>query len=177
MEKQYGKKTITVKVKKKNGDLYVEERVVQYDPEKKRNNILSTKLLGKIPAGETQMIPTRPKRPRGEGKTAGVVSATGTRTGMMDIIGHIGKVSGIDDAVYGATDRATARKIISLARYHFATGGDTFPGILTWQYSHPLPYGEGISEDVYHDLFESVGKEESISRSIFYARISAFEGK
>lgn len=52
---------------------------------------------------------------------------------MMDIIDHIGSVSGIDDAVYSSTDMGTAQKIISLARYLLATNGQSLPGILTWQ--------------------------------------------
>ena len=64
---------------------------------------------------------------------------------MMDIIDHIGKTSGIDDAVYDNTDSGTAQKILSLARYLLATNGQTLPGITAWQYMHPLPYEDGIS--------------------------------
>lgn len=67
---------------------------------------------------------------------------------MMDIIDHIGKISGIDDAVFENTDIGTAQKILSLARYLLATNGQSLPGIQTWQFTHPLPYEEGISEDV-----------------------------
>ena len=47
----------------------------------------------------------------------------------MDIIDYIGVASGIDDAVSGNTDKGTAQKIISLARYLLATNGQSLPGI------------------------------------------------
>ena len=84
------------------------------------------------------------------------------QVGMKDIIDHIGKVSGIDDAVYSSTDIDTAQKIISLARYLLATNGQSLPGIQNWQFNHPLPYEDGISEDVYHNLFVQVGMDESL---------------
>ena len=90
--------------------------------------------------------------------------------GMMDIIDHIGKVSGIDDAVYSSTDIGTAQKIISLARYLLATNGQSLPGIQTWQFNHPLPYEDGISEDVYHNLFVQVGMDERLQQSFFQIR-------
>ena len=34
-----------------------------------------------------------------------------------------------------------------------ASNGQTLPGILTWQFNHELPYKNGITEDIYHDLF------------------------
>ena len=64
-----------------------------------------------------------------------------------------GSTSGIDNAIYPSTDLATAQKIISLARYLLATNGQSLPGILAWQYNHPLPYEDGITENVYHNIF------------------------
>ena len=45
-----------------NGDVYVYERVTGYDPKTQKTKTLSTRLLGKILAGSTEMIPTRPKK-------------------------------------------------------------------------------------------------------------------
>lgn len=42
---------------------------------------------------------------------------------MMEIFGHIGNVSGLDDAIYSNTDIGTAQKILSLAKYLLATNG------------------------------------------------------
>jgi len=176
-------KTITVKSKQKNGDIYVLERKIKYDVEKKHNKVLSTKLIAKIPKGTEIPVPTRPKRSNlkknkkiiaesnGNSETdSDSIVASRMRVGMMNIIDHIGKSSGIDNAIYSNTDIGTAQKIISLARYLLATNGQSLPGILTWQYNHPLPYAEGISEDIYHDLFKDVGHDESLQQNFFLRR-------
>jgi len=176
-------KTRVVRHTQKNGDIYVLERQIAYDPIRKQNRVLSTKLLSKIPKGTEIPVPTRHKRAKVETNTKSVstdrndgapgtnqLTATRLRVGMMNIIDHIGKVSGIDHAIYANTDIGTAEKIISLARYLLATNGQSLPGILTWQYNHPLPYSEGISEGIYHDLFRSVGFDETLQQSFFLSR-------
>lgn len=157
-------KVRTIKSKQKNGDIYILERRTIYDPEKKYNKVLSTKLISKIPKGCGLPVPTRPKRASGKSvlEKAGNLSAVKKHVGMMDIIDHIGKVSGIDAGIYASTDTGTARKILSLARYLLATNGQSLPGIQTWQYNHPLPYEDGISEDMYHSLFARVGRDETL---------------
>ena len=52
-------KTLIVRSKQKNGDTYLLEREVIYDPEKKYNKVLTSKLLAKIPKGQQKPIPTR----------------------------------------------------------------------------------------------------------------------
>ena len=170
-------KTITVHQLQKNGDTYVIERQTRYDPVKKYNVVLSSKIIGKIQKGQTVMVPTRPKRPNGEkvSNSSAPVSASRMKIGMMDIIDHIGKVTGIDDAIYSATDIGTAQKIISLARYLIATNGQSLPGITTWQYTHRLPYEDGMSEDIYHSLFEQVGRDESLIQSFFASRLASLD--
>lgn len=170
-------KARTIRQTQKNGDIYVIERRTRYDPAKKYNVVLSSRLVGKIPKGKDAVVPTRPKRGRQEKvsnsqPSSANVSAMRKKIGMMDIIDHIGNASGIDAAIYGATDRGTAQKIISLARYLLGTNGQSLPGIATWQYTHPLPYEEGLSEDIYHDLFEKVGRDESLMQSFFSARLA-----
>jgi len=56
-------KTRVVHSRQKNGDIYVLERQTIYDPIHKRNKVLSTKLISKIPKGTDVAVPTRPKRP------------------------------------------------------------------------------------------------------------------
>ena len=176
-------KTRTIHNTQKNGDIYILERKIIYDTEKKYNKVLSTKLISKIPKGTEVPVPTRPKKAKsgintdlvsltngGDGSNRNHIVASRMRVGMMNIIDHIGKVSGIDDAIYDNTDIGTAQKIISLARYLLATNGQSLPGILTWQYNHPLPYAEGISEDIYHDLFKSVGFDETMQQNFFLSR-------
>ena len=168
-------KTSVIHQLQKNGDIYVLERKTIYDPEKKYTRVLSTKLISKIPKGSEIPVPTRPKRKKKDDSDAktGFVSASRKHVGMMDIIDHIGMVSGIDDAIYDSTDEGTAQKIISLARYLLATNGQSFPGIQTWQYNHPLPYEDGITEDIYHNLFVRIGADESLQQSFFQKRCEA----
>lgn len=165
-------KTSVIKKPQKNGDVYILERKTIYDPEKKYTKVLSTKLVSKIPKGSEIPVPTRPKRRKKSDLDAKseIVSAKRAHVGMMDIIDHVGVVSGIDDAIYSSTDIGTAQKIISLARYLLATNGQSLPGILTWQYNHPLPYEDGITEDVYHNLFVQLGYDESLQQSFFKHR-------
>ena len=110
-------KTRIVHDKQKNGDIYVLERQTLYDPVKKYNRVLSTKLLSKIPKGSEIPVPTRPKTPNtgNNSEIKGEITASRDRIGMMEIIDHIGAVSGIDDGIYSNTDIGTAQKIISLA--------------------------------------------------------------
>lgn len=165
-------KTSVIKKPQKNGDTYILERKTIYDPEKKYTKVLSTKLIAKIPKGSEIPVPTRPKRDKNSDPDVKpeIVSAKRTHIGMMEIIDHIGSVSGIDDAIYSSTDAGTAQKIISLARYLLATNGQSLPGILTWQYNHPLPYEDGITEDVYHNLFVQLGTDESLQQNFFRHR-------
>jgi len=168
-------KTRIVRHTQKNGDIYVLERQTIYDPDKKHNRVLSTKLLFKIPKGSETPVPTRPKKTSFNKKeeNSSVLKASRDHIGMMELIDHIGTVSGIDEGIYSNTDIGTAQKIISVARYLLATNGQSLPGILTWQFNHPIPYEEGISEDVYHDLFVKVGRNESLQQSFFASRCAS----
>ena len=169
----------TVKVAQKNGDIYIIERKTMYDEKKRYNRVLSSKLIAKIPKGGDKPVPTRPKRAKLPvlDVEVGNLTASRMRVGMMDIIAHIGDVSGIDSAIYDATDPGTAQKIISLARYLLATGGHTLPGILTWQFSHPLPYEHGLSEGIYHELFVRIGRDESLVQNFFASRVRSLSEK
>jgi transposase len=161
-----------IRDKQKNGDIYVYERKTLYDPTKKYNKVLSSNLLHKIPKDTLAPVPTRPKRAPFDKilENAGQLTASRKHTGMMDVISYIGKSSGIDDGIYANTDIGTAKKIISLAQYLLATNGQTLPGILTWQFNHPIPYEEGITEDIYHDLFVQIGRDESLQQNFFASR-------
>ena len=86
-------KVITIHQTQKNVDVYVIERRIKYDPEKKSNKILASKLIAKIPKDEKDLVPTRPKR-RSK-KTKKSVSDSCNQIGMIDIISYIGEDSGI----------------------------------------------------------------------------------
>lgn len=165
-------KVSTVRQKQKNGDIYIIERKTIYDTDKKYTKILSSKLISKIPKGSEIEVPTRQKRAKGSKSTSdsAIVKASRQHVGMMDILDHIGRVSGIDEALYSSTDTGTAQKIISIARYLVATKGQTLPGIYTWQFNHPIPYSAGITENIYHDLFVELGYDETLQQSFFARR-------
>jgi hypothetical protein len=172
-------KTRIVHNTQKNGDIYILERKTIYDVDKKWNKVLSTKLLSKIPKDSKIPVQTRPKKPHldREAKITKEITASRDHVGMMELIDHIGSVSGIDDGLYSNTDLGTAQKIISIARYLLATKGQSLPGILTWQFNHPLPYEEGMTEDVYHDLFSQVGRNESLQQSFFANRCASIKNR
>lgn len=157
----------------KNGDIYVIQRQTQYDPVMKYNVVISSRIIGKIPKGQKTVVPTRPKHSHGEKVSnspvpVSLVSATRKKVGMIDIISQIGKTSGIDAAVYGSTDQRTAQKILSLARYLLAPNGQILPRNTVWQYTHPLPYEDGMSEDIYHKLFSEVWRDEALMQSFCF---------
>ena len=54
-------KTTIIRETRKNGDIYVYERVTIYDPERGYARTIQKKLIGKIPKGGTEIIKTRPK--------------------------------------------------------------------------------------------------------------------
>jgi len=166
-------------VPQKNGDFYVYEREYQYDPETKKTKRISNKLVAKIPKGTSEEVPTRAKRKsmgsscaerKSEAPDCSCISASRQRTGLMDILEHVGKASGMDDALLASTDRGTALKIMSIARFLVATSGDSLPHIETWQLTHPIPYADGITEDIYYNLCRSIGIDEAFRQRLFYER-------
>lgn len=171
-------KTYTVRQKRPNGDVHIIERKVIYDPETKQNVILGTRIVGKIPKGGTEIVPTRPKRTTAAAEPERPeMTAERIHTGMMDILSFAGRASGIDDLLYNCTDRGTAEKIISIARYMVAEDHPRLPGIVAFQLNHQLPYAEGVSEDVYHELFSRIGTDESLRQRFFYGRCKGLKDK
>lgn len=152
--------------RRKNGDVYVYERVTAYNPETRGTVTVSERLKGKIKAGGVELVATRPKRRKGEALQA----ATRKRTGTADILQWVGAESGIDRDMRGSFDRGDADKMISIARYLVATGGNSLTRLEAWQVMHEMPYADGISEDVYGELFRRVGREESGIQAYFARR-------
>ena len=73
--------------KQKNGDIYIYERQTVYDPEKKYNRILNSKLIAKIPKGSEEMIPTHHRQAEtGRKDIKKKTSPADRHIGMMDII-------------------------------------------------------------------------------------------
>ena len=158
--------------RQKNGDIYVLERTTRYDRATKKTVTVAQRLLGKIVAGTTEMVPARAKRPDGSGKRAAALpAATRRHTGLTDILGHVGRVSGIDDDVRAAFPRGgDADKILTVARYWLATGGHTLPRLAAWQAMHPTPYPGTVSDGVAGELFRAVGVDEDGIQRFFRLR-------
>jgi len=153
--------------KRPNGDIYVYERVTAYDKKLKKTYTVSQKIKGKIKFGTDELIPTRPKKRKGENDA---VNTARKHTGLTDILEWVGKTSNIDSDVFSSFSKGDAAKILSIARYWLATNGNTLPRLESWQIMHPLPYSEGISEDVCSKLFKDVGCNEESIQDYFVSR-------
>lgn len=156
--------------RQKNGDVYVLERTTKYDPVTKKTRTIAQRLIGKIPAGGTEMVPTRPKRPAAK-EPAKDVRSVRLHTGVTDILDFIGRDSGIDEDIRSAfPQKGVADKILSVARYWLATGGQTLPRMASWQAMHETPYAFTMSDDVIGDLFRGIGRDEEGVQRYFRAR-------
>ena len=120
----------------KNGDVYVYERVRTLKIDRSGYDE-KRQLLGILPSGSNdlygELIPTRSKRSSKKLDSPKTLCYK-KRTGMIDIIRHITKKSGIDDILYSILpDEANlVQKIITCVWYNFANDGDTWPGITNW---------------------------------------------
>lgn len=178
MARKYTGKIVTYRVEKKreNGDIYIYEQDRQYDPEKKYAVILRSKLLGVKRKGTNKVVSTRARRKfvnvtQTEVSPLGDVTAVRKHVGMIDIIDHISETSFVDEDVRASTDLPTANKILSMARYIVCSDSDSLAGIEEWQYTHKLPYGFGISKNVYHTLFKEIGRDETLQQTFFKFRL------
>ena len=159
-------------VRKKNGTYYCYQRRRVWKDGKAV--LLGKTLLGKADKIGGELRQTRPKRPagsRGENEDA-PPKASRKHTGMMEIIDFIGRESGVDEDLYASVDAPIAQKLLSLARYVVGTGGDTYPGIEEWMFTHPLPYTHPITEDVYRPLLDIAGIDESMRQNYFRNRFA-----
>lgn len=163
------------RIKRKSGITYVYERTTQYDQKTMKTITLSSKLIGKIPPGGTEVVPTRPKKPKGckTGKAATIRQ----HVGLTDILEWAGRNSQIDHDVRSCFSQGDADKILSIARYWLGTDGTPLTRLEGWQITHALPYSHGISEDVYGELFKSLGFNEDGIQHYFQARASRLSKK
>ncbi|NOY60562.1 MAG: transposase [Calditrichaeota bacterium] len=158
--------------KRPNGDIYIYERITAYNKTTKKTYTVSQELKGKIKSGTREIMPTRPKKRKGEGS---VVGAARKHTGLTDILEWVGKSSGIDNDALSSFSEGDAAKILSIARYWIGTNGNTLPRLESWQVMHSLPYREAITEDVYGDLFKDVGRNEDGVQSYFSSRATRLD--
>lgn len=164
-----GKPKVTrIERRQANGDIYIYDVTTLYNPEKRYNEHISSKLLGKIPAGESEMVPTRPRK----NPKMAVADAARKTVGAMDILAWIGRESGIDDDLLNSADKGTAQKVISIARFWMANPDRSIRRIEEWQIDHQLPYEAGLSEDTCYSLMKALGQDISVSQNYFSHRAS-----
>ena len=164
-----------VRVTQKNGDVYVYERVTAYNPDTMKTYTVKKTLIGKIPFGQNEMIPTRPKKKslKGSPDIETIVQASRTRVGATDILKWVGEESGITEHLHSSFPEGDAQKIETVAQYFVATDGRTIPHLEKWQFEHETPYRDGMSEDCCGRLFEDVAINESGIQSYFSHRFSS----
>lgn len=144
-----------VRQKVANGDVYVYEVTYERDPETNRRVQVSKRTLGKIPAGSTELIPTRGRTTakaavRTEPKAAARSSSKPVpkaapaipadspdhpfaRVGLRKVLEWIGKASKIDRDLKECIDGDEAVALYGMARYWFATNGAPLTKIGAWQ--------------------------------------------
>ena len=164
-----------VRVTQKNGDVYVYERVTAYNPDTMKTYTVKKTLIGKIPSGQNEMIPTRPKKKslKGSKDVEPIVQASRTRTGATEILKWAGVESGITEHLHSCFPEGDAQKIETLAQYFVATDGRTILHLEKWQFEHETPYRDGVSEDCCGRLFEDIAMNESGIQSYFSHRFSS----
>ena len=161
-------KTKRVERRQANGDIYVYEVTTLYNPEKRYNEHVSSKLLGKKSPNGADLLPMRPRKKIG----AAPVTAVRKTVGVTDILEWIGKESCIDEDVLSSADKGTAQKIISIARFWMANPDKTIRRIEEWQINHTIPYQEGMSEDACYLLMKQLGQDITVSQKYFGYRAS-----
>lgn len=89
----------------------------------------------------------------------------------------VGKASGIDEDLKVAfgDDNDTANKCINIARYWVATNGETLPNMRTWQIKHAIAEDELITENLYKQVFDTLGQNESYVQNYFKCRCNGLE--
>ena len=164
-----------VRVTQKNGDVYVYERVTAYNPDTMKTYTVKKTLIGKIPSGQNEMIPTRPKKKslKGSKDVEPIVQASRTRTGATEILKWAGVESGITEHLHSCFPEGDAQKIETLAQYFVATDRQAISHLEKWQFEHETTYRDGMSEDSCSRLFEDVAMNESGIQSYFSLRFSS----
>lgn len=167
-------KTSIVRVKQKNGDIYVYERKRKYDPEVRYTRTFDSNLIGKIKAGTTEMVPTRPRRnPKeqaADNKSAAVVEVEWGHTGATDILEWIGKASGIDEDIYNSLDKGMGDKVITIARYVTANPADGYARLTKWQRTHPAPCQTALNKENRQIMREELGVNKAAHMAYFQNR-------
>lgn len=169
-----GVRTIRSQVKQKNGDIYVYDRKVEYDPKTSKTLDRGRVLIGKIPADSTsgEIVSTRAKRPAQKktvDKLIGLSSKT-EKVGLRLLLEWAAKESGIREDLHASFPTGEAQKIDTIAQFWTANQGSRLSRMEIWQLTHSCPYPEEISKSVYHNLFEYIGTHRRCEELYFKSR-------
>ena len=163
--------------KRTNGDRYVYERHSKYDEEKGYYVQIKSSLLGKMKPGSDDrydLLPTRPKASVKKNEK-NVVIGKRFHFGMLNIVQHLEKISGIADdlGVSITDDPGLLLKTRTLAWYDFCSDGKAWTEVRNWsvRYHDMIPYSETpFSKDMYHDVFMKLESDEGIRQRFFIER-------
>lgn len=160
----------------KNGDIYVYERKVEYDPTTRRNRTISRSLLGVKHPGSDEILKTRrllkASVPVQMTDDAGNKITTRKKIGLLSLLEWVGEASAIDSDIKASfgEDSELANRSIAIARYWVATNGETLSNMRTWQLKHGMDNDALFSESTYGTVFETIGHHENYSQNYFKCR-------
>lgn len=163
-------------VKQKNGDTYVYDRKLEYNPKTGKTEDKGRELIGKIPRDSKtgEIVPTRAKKKPAQKKkavnvTAGLKPIT-EKIGLRLLLEWAAKESGIREDLHASFPTGEAQKIDTIAQFWTANQGSRLSKMEIWQLTHSCPYPEEISKVVYHNLFEYIGTHRGCEENYFKSR-------
>ena len=192
----------TVRNRTKNGTVYVYERKVRYNPENGYDDVLESRLVGKILPGSEEIIPTRvyrrsngggdggqPPVPPSDGRQenagdgSGSVLAVRRHAGLTALLEFAGKATGIDEDVGYATEESRdgetlPPKVAALLRDRIISLARFWTGSSGMAVNHVSDWQlthdlpAQLSEEICHELTEETGCNEQMIQSYFRRRAS-----
>ena len=192
----------TVRNRTKTGTVYVYERKVRYNPENGYDDVLESRLVGKILPGSEEIIPTRvyrrsngggdggqPPVPPSDGRQenagdgSGSVPAVRRHAGLTALLEFAGKATGIDEDVGYATEESRdgetlPPKVAALLRDRIISLARFWTGSSGMSVNHVSDWQlthdlpAVLSETVCHELCEETGRNEQLIQAYFRRRAS-----
>ena len=192
----------TVRNRTKTGTVYVYERKVRYNPENGYDDVLESRLVGKILPGSEEIIPTRvyrrsngggdgglPPVPPSDGRQenagdgSGSVLAVRRHAGLTALLEFAGKATGIDEDVGYATEESRdgetlPPKVAALLRDRVISLARFWTGSSGMSVNHVSDWQlthdlpAVLSESVCHELCEETGRNEQLIQAYFRRRAS-----
>lgn len=162
-----------------NGDTYVYEKETRYDPQRKYNVVLRTKLQGKIPAGGSEMVPTRHKsRSKAADKAAPKAGTSATampRPGVElqvrpgQLLDYLSSESDLGTELSRAFGSEEGLSLLSLAWCALCSRG-TLAEIADWGLNHALPASQELTRAELELLCFDLGSDRPGQQDFFQGR-------